>query len=253
MKNLILLLSFLVLGNQAWSVDFTTLTQTESVAVVIEVQQKSYVDIMLDIDLDKINRESLALKVKCTINGNVFYEYKVFEKGNNGSIKRILLEPGKMFKAELFLHEKGMKSLIPVSGTFDLVRQRSIQVSESVSASTFLSDLWAETQLPLFRFIKEDGIKKTLNVKFNFTDQYEYDKLHYKVKVISPVDGILLYEEVIEVNTEKYVARKPKSIEIDLTKIPVVGAGTYYLQFQHNMNSSYLNGVKSLEYELNEN
>ena len=253
MRNLILLFAFLLFGNHALSVGFTSLSSTEAVAVVLETQQKTLVDILLEVDLNKLNRKSLALRIKCTINGSEFNEYVTLEQGHKGPIKRILMNEGELLKAELFLHESGMKELIPVIGSFDVTKLQSEKVGESVSSNTFVSGLWPETQLPLFRVIKEDEAKKTLSLKFNFTDQFEYDQLYYKLKVISPTDGILLYEESIEVNSAQYVARNPKSVKVDLPKVPVASAGTYYFQIQPNMESTYVNGVKSVEYELNEN
>ncbi|MFT4681439.1 MAG: hypothetical protein ACI9YU_001285 [Flavobacteriales bacterium] len=253
MRNLILLLSFVLVGNQAWSMGFTTLSSTEAVAVIIEIQQKSFVDILLDVDLAKLNRKSLALRIKCTINGSEFNEYITLKQGQKGAVKRILMNEGELLKAELFLHESGLKELMPVIGSFDVTRVRSEQVGESVSANMFIGCLWPETQLPIFRVIKEDEVKKTLSLTFNFTDQYEYDQFFYKLKVISPSDGILLYEKSIEVNASQYVTRNPKSVRVDLSEIPVLSSGTYYFQVQHDMNSSYINGVKSVEYKLIEN
>lgn len=253
MRNLILLLSFILFGSHAWSVGFTSLSSTEAVAVVLETQQKTLVDILLNVDLNKLNRKSLALRIKCTINGSEFNEYLTLEKDHKGPIKRILMNEGELLKAELFLHESGLTELIPVIGNFDVTKLQSEKVGESVSSNTFISGLWPETQLPLFRVIKEDETKKTLSLKFNFTDQFEFDQLYYKLKVISPTDGILLYEESIEVNPAQYVARNPKSVKVDLPKVPIAGAGTYYFQVQHNMETTYVNGVKSVEYELIEN
>jgi hypothetical protein len=253
MRNMTLLLSFVLFGSNAWSLSFTSLSSTESVAVILETQQKSLVDIVLDVNLTQLNRKSLALKIKCTISGNEFNEYVTLNQNHKGPIKRILMNEGELLKAELFLHESGLKELIPVSGTFDVVRLKSEKVGESVSASTFIGSLWSETQLPLFRVIKEDELKRTLSLKFNFTNQYEYDQLFFKLKVISPTDGILLYEEAVEVNTDQYLSQKPKSVRADLSKVPIAKAGTYYFQIQHNMQEAYLNGVKSVEYEWIEN
>lgn len=253
MRDLIFLLTFVLFGNQALSVSFTTLSSTEAIAVVLETQQKSLVDVLLNVDLAKLNRKSLALRIKCTINGSEFNEYITIEQGHKGPIKRILMKEGELLKAELFLHESGLKELIPVTGSFEVTRVRSEQVAESVSSNTFISGLWPETQLPLFRMIKEDEVKKTLSLKFNFTNQYEFDQLFYKLKVISPIDGILIYEKSVKVNSTQYVSRNQKSVRVDLSDIPVMGSGTYYFQIQHNMNSAYVNGVKSVEYELIEN
>ena len=218
--------------------------------MVLEVQQKSYVDIILNIDLGKIERQSLALKVKCTINGNVFHEYVTYSIGDDERVKRILLEPGQMLKAELFLHEKGLKSLTPVTGNFDVARQSSIKVGESVSANIFTDGLWSETQLPLFRVIKEDATAKTLQLQFNFNEQYEFDKLYWKLKVISPVDGILLFDKSVDVNKVSIVTKNPKTAKIELPDIPIQSEGTYYIQLQHNMETAFVNGVESVDYEL---
>ena len=247
MKNLILLLAFVLFANYSWSVSFTSLSSTESVAVILETQQKSLVDILVDIDLAKLNRKSLALRIKCTINGSEFTEYVTLEQDHKGPIKRILMNEGELLKAELFLHESGLKQLIPVIGTFDVTRLTNEKVGKSKSGNTFIGNLWADAQLPLFRVVKEDETKRTVSLKFNFTDQFEYDQLFYKLKVISPADGILMYEEAVEVNKEEYVSRNPKSVQVDLSQVPVVESGTYYFQIYQDMEPIYINGIKSVE------
>jgi hypothetical protein len=245
----LLTLALVILSLSAFSIPFNSLSSENGVTVIYNARENSHVDVNLSLIAEKANRNSVSLKLRLSIGDGICLEYRTIESLYSGVIKQIFLNEGEQLKVELFLHEQGRIELLSLEGDLSLERNTELKIDEEFSNNRFFGDIWSDKQLPLFRVSKDSAGKEMLTLKFEFTDQFEYDKLFFRLKVISPVDGILLYEKDLEI-LAKDSERRRRSIEMEFEDVPIEEAGSYYYQVSHRMNSPHVNGVSSINFNL---
>lgn len=248
MRNL-LALGLVFLSIPVFSIPFNSLSSSQGVTVIYNARENSHIDVNLSLIAENANRKNVGIKLLLTIGDGVCSEYQTVESLYTGVVKQVFLNEGEQLKVELFLHEMGLDELLSLEGDLSLERNTELKIDEDFSNNRFFGDIWSDKQLPLFRISKDSAGKEMLTLKFNFTDQYEYDKLFFRLKVISPVDGILLYERELEI-LAKDGERRSRSIEMEFGDVPIEEPGSYYYQVSHRMANSHLNGVSSVNFQL---
>ena len=64
----------------------------------------------------------------------------------------------------------------------------------------------------------------------DFNQNYEYDKFYFKMKVISPKDGIVMLDKSIDVNENAAIDLRTRSYSVDIKEIDMIQPGTYYFK-----------------------
>lgn len=245
----LLLLALVVLSIPVFSIPFNSLSSNQGVTVIYNARENSHVDIHLGMIAEKAKRKTVSIKMLLSIGEGICTEYRTVESLYAGVVKQVFLNEGDQLKVELFLHEQGMDELLGLEGDLSLERNTELKIDEEFSNSRFFGDIWSDRQLPLFRVSKDSAGKEMLSLTFNFTDQFEYDKLFFRLKVISPVDGILLYEKEVPVLSGDG-ERRARSVEMEFEDVPIEEPGSYYYQVSHRMLNTHINGISGVKFNL---
>ena len=222
-------------------------------ANVLEYTAENPTNINIDLLLrqtDEDPLDSIPLILSIDFNGEVINDYLWVPDSFKGTLKTVFLKKGESFKASLFINSEDSMTLNNIEGNFST--KVAILTFNSADESSFLftGDLWSDNEVPLFRLEKRDSTRQGIKFIFDINENFEYDKLYVKMKVISPTHGVMNFEKVIEVNSGEYISNNQTVFVIDLEGFNIEKQGNYYFELTQNHVSTRVNGVVSVSYEL---
>lgn len=220
--------------------------------VTYKAEKKSNVSFILTIKSVKESHIDLFLKVMYVVDNDTLNDYLYLDETYSGMIKEIFLEPGDSVNAYIFLNNQETVKLDNFKGSFVAKYGPASDMQTTGETCKFTGTVWKDDQLPLFRIAKADEKSQVLNIDVSLTENFEFDKLHLKIKVISPAQGILLYSKTLDVNSEEVLPYRRSIIKIDFPDIEIQKAGSYYIQVFHQMAAKRINGVEYISYHLSD-
>jgi hypothetical protein len=247
--HLIVLLLF-VCGFNSFAVDFTSLVREKPLVVSYTADKNTNVSFLFNVKSVKESKLDIYLNVRYVIGKDTLNDYLYFGEGYTGMIKEIYLEQGDSVQAYIYLNNEETDKVINLNGSFTVKAGPGLDMTSTGEVCRFTGTIWKDDQLPLFRIAKADDKKQQLSIDVDLTENYEFDKLFVKIKVVSPAQGILLFSKELAVNDEQIIGFRRKTVKIDFPDLEVQKAGSYYVQVFHQMGQSRVNGVESISYHL---
>ena len=125
-----------------------------------------------------------------------------------------------------------------------------LPINNKFNKNLFPGTLWSADDPVLFKITKQEDSHKDLRINFVFTENFEFDRLFIRIKVISPEQGIVVLNKEIEVNTSDFLEYSKNTIKTEIPEIMIKGQGTYYIQITHQMQNLRVNGIDNASFEL---
>ena len=245
------ILFFLLLSYSATSaVEFTSLSRKTPVTMAYTSEFDAFVDISFSLDAKSWAVSPLFLRVQYIIGNDTLHDNLALTENYRGVMKQILMRQGEHLTAKIILVNADEESIADVQGSFRAAGNTSIMVSKDLVGSAFTGNVWLRDHNPLFRLKFEQAKPRQVQLTFHFDGNYEFSSLHFKVKVISPEQGILFLPRTIDVTDEKVLNFRDKTVTITLEGVNFAYAGSFYLQVMHAMEVNRVNGVKKITYEV---
>lgn len=250
LKHSLLFLAFALSVSKSIAVDFTSLSREKPVTVSYAADRNSNVSFMLSVKSLKENRLDIFLRVCYIIDSDTLNDYLYLDESYNGMIKEIYVHQGDSVKAFIYLNNDETVKIDNLKGSFSVKSAPGIDMHSSGDVCRFTGSVWKDDQLPLFRISKTNEQNQLLSLDIALTENFEFDKLFLKIKIISPAQGIQLYTKELVVNEEPELPYRRKTMKIDFTDLEVQKSGSYYVQVFHLMSQKRINGVESVAYRL---
>lgn len=235
----------------AQAVSFTSLERNEPVKARFEAFEQSVVDVMLQLDARTEARNGYYLRFVYVIGVDTITDHQLVDGNHKGIVKRLRLDATETVEVLMYLHDRNLESLTDITGELTIIRDPSVRYTDENSLPSFTGTVWDRQQIPLFRIVKQDSLRQVLAIKFDLTENYEYDRLYFNIKLINPSLGIQVFSKTIEVNPATTRDLKQQLISIDIPELALNEKGTYYMQIIQRMGSKRVNGVKKVYYSLN--
>lgn len=248
--KLISTLACLFFTVSSYAVDFTTLSNTQPATTSYPANFKCYVDVSLFINTTEVRIAPVFLRVSYIIGTDTLTDNITVNGTFNKVVKQLFLDEGERLTAMVYLNNGDVEEIEGIEGSLRIVSNQGLKVDEGQAKNTFLSNVWKTDQTPLFRVAIEDSSAKVFRLKLALTENYEYDKLYFNMKVISPSAGIIMLSKAITVTDGSTIDLRKRTYTIDLPEVDLSTAGTYYFQVMHNMDSARINGVNKVNYEI---
>ncbi|MBL4586890.1 MAG: hypothetical protein JKX84_07545 [Flavobacteriales bacterium] len=246
----IFIVSFLFGIRAAQAVDFTKISRTEPVTTVYHADFKCYVDVSLFINTKDTHSGNIFLRVSYIIGDDTLNDNVLVDENYNGVLKQLFLDEGERLTAIIHLNNADTESLQGIVGSFGIVRNPEFKPSSDQGKNTFVGNVWKSDQTPLFRVKMTDSIPQVFRLTFTLNENYEFDKLYFKMKVISPASGILMLDKEVVVNEGSEIDLSRKTFSLDFEEIDLSHSGSYYFQVMQNMAGLRVNGIEKVEYEI---
>lgn len=244
--SLALLLSF----SSSYAVDFTKLSRSEPVTTTYPATFKCYVDVALFLNTKDSTTEPIFLTVSYIIGKDTLNDRIQVNGNTNKVIKQLFLDEEERLTVSLRLNNENLQTFDEIEGSLRVVRNPDFKPSDEHGKTEFLSDVWKSDQTPLFRIASKDSVPHTFRLKMSFSEQFEFDNFYFKIKVISPKDGIIVLDKSLAVNESANLSLRPRSFSLDIKEIDMTMPGTYYFQIIPNMASNRVNGISKISYEI---
>jgi len=234
----------------SFAVDFTKLSRTEPVTTAYPATLKCFVDVTLFLNATQVINGPVFLRVSYIIGLDTLNDNLMVDGSFNGVIKQLFLDEGERVTAIIHLNNGAKEEIEGIEGSLSIVRNPEFKPTENEGKNTFLSGVWKSDQTPLFRVPIQNSSPKTFRLKLTVNENYEFDKLYLKMKVISPSAGIVMVNKEVNINERPALEMRKKTFTIDIEEIDLTTAGTYYFQAMQNMAGMRLNGIDKIEYEI---
>jgi len=234
----------------AQAVEFTSLSRTEPVSLTHTAEFSAYVDFTLALSGDVLASQPIYLRVRYIIGNDTLTDNSAVSGNRNGQVKQLLLKEGERVTAQIFLNNGNLESIEGIEGSFRAATNTQLTVSKDIVGATFPGNVWIREHNPLFR-VKLDGVApRDVQLTFHFDGNFEFDAFHFKVKVISPEQGILMLPGTISVTDEPVLNLRDKKVTMTLEGVNFSYQGSYYLQVMHAMKQERVNGIYKVSYEV---
>lgn len=192
----------------------------------------------------------LFLKVEYIINHDTLTDYIKTGKNYNKKIKTLIIEPNTNLIINLYLNNTEVKNVIGLNGTISFDTFPLTPFKRDHIKFDFTGSYWDKDLLPLFQFSKEDTSSYKLTLNFAFNENYCYDKLFVKIKIVNPEQGIIELDKEVTLNQGEYLKFKPVLKKLSLNEATVKKKGYYYIQIKHVMKQNKVNGIDYINFEL---
>lgn len=245
-----LALALMIQAANSFGVDFTKLSRAEPVSTVYPATFKCYVDVSLFVNATDVYEKPVFLRVSYIISNDTLNDNIEVKGSFNNVVKQLFLDEGERLTVAVQLNNGDIEVLDGMEGSLRVVRNPDFQPTDDLGKSTFLSGVWKSDQTPLFRIPISDSIPQFFRLKMDFNQNYEYDKFYFKMKVISPKDGIIMLDKSIDVNENAAIDLRTRSYSLDIKEIDMTQPGTYYFQVMSNMSAARVNGINKITYEI---
>ena len=234
----------------ASAVDFNKLDRNRPISTKFETAENCVVDVNLTLDARTEDRKDFYLRLVYIIDADTLTDLNLLNADHKGVVKRLRLEALEKLEVLLYLHDRGQETLTDISGKLTIDRDQINTIKDENSLATFTGTVWNRQQVPLFRIVKADNEPQTLVLKFDLTENFDFDKLMFNLKVINPALGIQVVSKDVVVNSGPTTEHKARFISIELPEVKINESGTFYLQISQRMKSKRINGVKKVHYLL---
>lgn len=245
-----LALALILQAATSFGVDFTKLSRDEPVSTVYPSNFKCYVDVSLFLNATEAYNGPIYLRVSYIIGNDTLNDNLKIDGSFNGVVKQLFLDEGEHVTAMVKLNNGETEVIEGLEGSLRIVRNPDFEPSADQGQNTFLSGVWNASQTPLFRIPITDSIPQVFRLKLSLNENFEFDKLFFKVKVISPSAGILMLKKEVVANEEPALKLRKKTFTVDFPEVDLSTAGTYYFQVMHNMFGMRINGIEKISYEI---
>jgi len=235
----------------AEAVTFNSIDRNVPVKARYEAFEQSVVDVMLQLDARTESRKDYYLRFLYVIGVDTLTDHQLIDGSHKGIVKRLRLDATESVEVLIYLHDRNLESLTDITGELTIVRDPGVRYTDESSLPSFTGTVWDRQQIPLFRIVKQDSARQVLAIKFDLTENYEYDRLYFNIKLINPSLGIQVLSKTVEVNPANARDLKQQLISIDIPELALNEKGTYYMQIIQRMGSKRVNGVKKVYYSLN--
>lgn len=247
-----ILLVLCMLSLKAYAVDFTSLSRKSPVTLVHAAEMTAYVDISLQLDLEKASAKQLYLRIRYIIGNDTLHDNLTVTGSHSGVVKQLLMREGERLTAQVLLHNAETETVEGVQGIFRLLTNTTLKVGSDIGMSAFVGNVWLREQNPLFRVKFDQTGARNVQLVFHLDGNYEFDALHYKIKVISPEQGILLLPRTAVVTEDPVQSDRARTLRLLVDGVNFSYAGSYYIQVMHAMLPDRVNGVEKVSYEVSE-
>lgn len=235
----------------ARAVTFRSIERNVPVKARYEAFEQSVVDVMLQLDARTEARKDYYLRFVYVIGTDTITDHQLIDGNHKGIVKRLRLDATETVDVLMYLHDRNLELLTDITGELTIIRDPSVRYTDENSLPSFTGTVWDRQQIPLFRIVKQDSLRQVLAIKFDLTENFEYDKLYFNIKLINPSLGIQVLSKSIEVNPANARDLKQQLISIDIPEMTLNEKGTYYMQIIQRMGNKRVNGVKKVYYSLN--
>jgi hypothetical protein len=232
------------------AVEFTSLFRSEPVTLAHSAEFTSYVDITLNINAERSSTTTLYLRLRYVIGPDTLHDLITVNGRHDGVVKQLLLKEGERLTAQILLHNAETDRAQDIEGSFRASVNSSLKVANDLGHPSFVGNVWMREQNPLFRVKFEDAASREVRLVFHLDGNYEFDDLHFRVKVISPEQGILFLPRSVKVTEGTTLDMREKSVKVDLDGVNYSYKGSYYFQVMHTMGNERVNGVRKVGYEV---
>jgi hypothetical protein len=249
-KHHLIAILLLVCIFNSFAVEFASLVREKPLMLSYTADKNINVSFLFNVKNIKESKLDIYLNVRYIIGSDTLNDYLYFGEGYSGTLKDIYLEQGDSVQVYIYLNNEEVGKIDNLKGSFTAKAGPGVDMTSTGEVFRFTGTIWKDDQLPLFRIAKPDDKKQQLSIDVNLTENYEFDKLFVKIKVVSPAQGILLFSKELAVNEEQNLGFRKKTVKIDFSDLEVQKAGSYYVQLFHQMGQSRVNGVESISYQL---
>lgn len=247
----ILTLVCVVLGvGSAFSLEFSTLSKYKPVEISYSTSNKTYTSFALKISPEKPLKSDLFIRIQYIISGDTLNDFLYTDGEYDGIVKELFMDAGETVTALLYLNNMGLDFVNDLNGSINIEKNDDTEISGGEGTFRFVGSVWRLDESPIFRITKNDTEEKSLVLKFSVTENYEYDVLFVRTKVISPMQGILVINKKVDINGEAFLPYKGRTIEVTFPDLHIDKPGSYYVQLSHEHNQKRINGVQSVSWEL---
>ncbi|MFM1875328.1 MAG: hypothetical protein RL266_1065 [Bacteroidota bacterium] len=246
----LLLYLLLSLSVAAFAVDFSKISREEPVSTTYPSNFKCYVDVSLFLDATQVTSSPVYIRMVYIIGSDTISDNIKIEGHFNGVVKQMFLDEGERLTVNMHLNNEGFEQLDGIDGSLRIVRNPDFKPTDDQGKNSFLSSVWKSDQTPLFRISVKDSVPQLFKLKVGLNENFEFNRLYLKMKVISPTAGILMLEKEVIVTERPVIEARKRNFVIDLNEIDISTPGTYYFQIMQNMHGQRINGIDSIDYEL---
>ncbi len=251
MRSIVTFTLLLFFGSQSlYGVDFTKLSRTEPITTVYQADFKCYVDVSLFLNTNQSYKGNIFLRVSYIIGLDTLNDNILIDENYNGVIKQLFLDEGERLTAIIHLNNAETKEINNVEGSFRAVRNPEFKPTTDHGKNSFVGNVWKSDQTPLFRVKITDSIPQLFRLSFVLNENYEFDRLYFKMKVISPSAGILMLNKEIVVSESDALEFRKRTFDLDIIEIDLSQPGSYYFQIMQNMAGMRINGVETVKHKI---
>lgn len=248
--RLFLPIALMLSALSAHAVDFTSVSRSEPVTLIHAAGFTAYVDVSLNVSCKEATSQQLYLRLRYIIGTDTLHDNLAVTGGHDGVVKQLLLMEGERLTVQLLLNNAEVESVSGLQGSLRAGTNTRLEVGTEVGRTTFVGSVWHRDQNPLFRVKFDEPAPRDVQLEFHLTGNYEFDRLHFKVKVISPEQGILFLERSVKVTDGTHLSLGPKTLRLSLEGVNFSYAGSYYVQVMHQMMPDRVNGVDRVGYTV---
>lgn len=248
--RIFLLITCLTATFSAHAVEFTSIARSQPVTLVHAADFTAYVDISLNLNTEKATGKTLHLRLRYIIGNDTLHDNLTVTDGHSDVVKQLLMNEGERLTAQVLLNNAEVDFIEGLEGSFRASTNGIVKVTSALGQAEFLGNVWLRELNPLFRVKFEDASPRKAQLIFNLDGNYEYDALHFKVKVISPEQGILFLTRSVTVTEDAMLQTRNRTLRLLLDGVNFSYPGSYYLQVTHTMQPDRVNGVQKVSYEV---
>ncbi|MCF8255990.1 MAG: hypothetical protein K9J06_00430 [Flavobacteriales bacterium] len=232
------------------AVEFSSISRQQPVTLVQQAEFGAYMDISLKLNAEQASTKTLYLRLRFIIGNDTLHDNLTVTGAYDGVVKQLLMREGERITAQILLNNAEVEEVGGLEGSFRAVHNSTLRVGPDLGQSSFIGNVWLREQNPLFRVKFEDAGPRDVQIIFHLEGNYEYDVLHFKVKVISPEQGILFLSRTATVTDDAELQQRSRTLRLTLEGVNFSYPGSYYLQVMHTMLPDRVNGVQKVEYAV---
>lgn len=230
--------------------DFAFLSRNYPVKTSFTAESRTIVDVKFKLNSSKSLRRNLYIRAIYIIGEDTLTDYYHYTANYDGLVKQIPLNATEKVQIFLYLNNEEVEEVKNLTGSINLNASGIAPSNNKPSKNLFAGTIWSADDPVLFKITKTDEVKQKLKLNFAFTENFEFDKLFIRVKVISPEQGIVVLNKEISVNTSNYLEYSKNVIKTEVPEIIVMASGVYYIQITHQMANFRVNGIDNASFEL---
>jgi len=249
-RILVQTLLLIFLWNFSKAEDFAFLSRNYPVKASFKAESKTILDVKFKLNSSKSRKRNLYLRAIYIIGNDTITDYLHYTANFEGIVKQIPLNVGETVEYYLYLNNEETEEVKNLVGSINLIPDGILPPNNKFNRNLFPGTVWSAEDPVLFKITKQEETKKELRINFVFTENFEFDRLFIRIKVISPEQGIVVLNKEIEVNTSDFLEFSKNTIKTEIPEVLVKGQGTYYIQITHQMQNLRVNGIDNAAFEL---